>query len=136
MPTYLATKHAVIRAQERFPGMATILETWADWARWIARAAQRGVTAAQQAGADLMLQVEIATPEGAAVVYLPVTAVGSGDRWFIRTVLTEEQGRHNIAVAEAHYREVGRAAWRLRKGFTRPYARTNGLQRHAHELAA
>jgi hypothetical protein len=132
MPTYRATQHAVIRAQERFPEQAATCSSWSDWAIWLGRTALQGAVVAQQAGADLMLRVEVPAA-GGSVVYLPVSPVGSGDQWTVRTVLTDEQGRHNIAQAEARHRDAARASWRQRKGFTRPYARTHGLQRHGHQ---
>lgn len=135
MPTYRATQHAVLRAQERFPDQAATCSSWGDWAIWLGRIALQGVVVAQQAGADLMLRVEVAAA-GGRVIYLPVSPVGCGDQWMVRTVLTEEQGRHNLAQAAARHRDAARATWRQRNGFSRPIVHTSGQQRHRLERAA
>jgi len=50
-----------------------------------------------------------------------------GDTWTIRTVLTEAQALANLA----NHADQARAAWRVRKGFTRPWTRRRS---YAHAL--
>jgi hypothetical protein len=118
MPRYLATRHATQRFVERLPGISASLVDLAD----------RAAVVAQQAGMDLMLCVEV----GLERVYLPVTPTGRGDAWLIKTVLTEAQVRVNLAERT----ERSRAAWRARKGFSRPWTRRSDARRYAHADAA
>lgn len=123
MPRYLASHHAVDRLLERFPSLAQVAGSGLEAAKWLGRAATRARVAAQQAGMDLMLALDLPMAGGPVRVYLPVTPVGKRDTWSIRTVLTKEQGLANIAEAVDHQQDASRAAWRRRKGFNRPFAR-------------
>jgi hypothetical protein len=132
MPRYFASAHAVARLHERFPALSLAAGHGLTAAQWLARLAARAEVAAQQAGMDLLLCLELPTTAGPARLYLPVTP-HSGDTWTIRTVLTEQQASANLAQRA----EAGRAAWRVRKGFTRPYTRPDyqTVQRR-HDMAA
>jgi hypothetical protein len=118
MPRYLATRHARQRFIERLPGISASLVELAEHAAVVA----------QQAGMDLMLCVEV----GLERVYLPITPTGRGDAWLIKTVLTEAQARANLAERA----ERSRAAWRARKGFTRPWTRRSDAHRNHFADAA
>ncbi|HAT12137.1 MAG TPA: hypothetical protein DCS97_16495 [Planctomycetes bacterium] len=117
MPRYLATPHAVARLLERFPALAPVAGHGLAAAQWLGRLASRATVAAQQSGMDLMLCLDLALVGGPQRIYLPVTP-RPGDIWTIRTVLTETQAQANLA----SHADQARAAWRMRKGFTRPYA--------------
>jgi len=105
-------------------------------AKWLGRAAARARVAAQQAGMDLMLALDLPMAGGPVRVYLPVTPVGKRDTWSIRTVLTEEQGLANIAEAVGRHQDESRAAWRCRKRGT-PYAcRTHNWRSRYVDAAA
>ncbi len=97
MPRYLATRHAIQRFVERLPGITASLVDLAD----------RAVVVAQQTGMDLLLCVEVDRTR----IYLPVVPTGRSDTWLIRTVLTEELVRYNLAEHQARLR----AAWRERR---------------------
>jgi len=118
MPHYRATHHAVERLLERFPVLAPVAGHGLAAARWLARLAERTAVVAQQSGMDLLLAVELPLPGGPARLYLPVTP-HTGDVWCIRTVLTEAQALANLTSRA----DEQRAAWRARKGFTRPWTR-------------
>ena len=130
MPHYLASPHAVTRLLERFPVLAPVAGHGLAAAQWLARLATRAEVAAQQAGKDLMLCLELPLASGLTRIYLPVTP-RHGDTWTIRTVLTEEQALANLRDRD----EAIRAAWRAKKGFTRPYARRDRTH-HAATCAA
>jgi hypothetical protein len=130
MPRYLASHHAVARLLERFPALAPVAGHGLAAAQWLARLASRAKVAAQQSGMDLMLCLDLPLAAGPTRIYLPVTP-RPGDTWTIRTVLTEVQALANLA----SHAEQARAAWRARKGFTRPYARRDRT-RHAAASAA
>lgn len=131
MPRYLASHHAVARLLERFPALAPVAGHGLAAAQWLARLAARARVAAQQSGMDLMLCLDLPLAGGPARIYLPVTP-RAGDTWSIRTVLTEEQALANLAQRA----DETRAAWRGRKGFTRPYARRQRTSHHAFVAAA
>jgi hypothetical protein len=131
MPRYLASHHAVARLHERFPALALAAGHGLAAAQWLARLAARAEVAAQQAGMDLLLCLELPTTAGPARLYLPVTP-HSGDTWSIRTVLTEEQAQANLAQRA----DENRAAWRARKGFTRPFARSHRPSHRPASVAA
>jgi hypothetical protein len=131
MPRYLASAHAVARLHERFPALSLAAGHGLAAAQWLARLAARAEVAAQQAGMDLLLCLELPTTAGPARLYLPVTP-HSGDTWSIRTVLTEEQATANLAQRA----DEQRSAWRRRKGFTRPFARGQRRLHLALEAAA
>ena len=131
MPRYLASHHAAARLLERFPALAPVAGRGLAAAQWLARLATRARVASQQSGMDLMLCLELTLVDGPARIYLPVTP-HEGDTWSIRTVLTEAQALANLA----NHADEARAAWRARKGFTRPYARSSVMaRRHAMEAA-
>ena len=130
MPRYLVTRHAIARLHERFPALAFAAGHGLAAGLWLARLAARAEVAAQQAGADLMLCLELPTTAGLARLYLPVTP-RAGDTWTIRTVLTEAQAYANLAQRA----EEQRAAWRTRKGFTRPYTRRHSARARLTEAA-
>lgn len=117
MPRYLASHHAVDRLIERFPTLTTVAGTGRSAAQWLERIAIRAKVAAQQAGLDLMLVLDLPMVGGPIRIYLPVTPVDHGDVWNIRTVLTEEQGQANISMARVRQRDESRKAWRRRKGY-------------------
>jgi len=125
MPRYLATPHAVARLLERFPALAPVAGHGLAAAQWLGRLASRATVAAQQSGMDLMLCLDLPLVGGPQRIYLPVTP-RPGDTWTIRTVLTETQALANLA---SHADQV-RAAWRTRKGFTRPWTRQGDSRRH------
>ena len=131
MPRYLASHHAVARLLERFPVLAPVAGHGLAAAQWLARAAEHASVAAQQAGMDLLLCLELPTTSGPARLYLPVTP-HRGDTWSIRTVLTQAQATANLGDRA----DQTRAAWRVRKGFTRPWARSARAARHAASHAA
>jgi hypothetical protein len=116
MPRYLASHHAVARLLERFPALAPVAGRGLAAAQWLARLAARATVAAQQSGMDLMLCLDLPLVGGIQRIYLPVTP-RPGDTWTIRTVLTEAQALANLA----SHADEARAAWRARKGFTRPW---------------
>lgn len=131
MPTYRASAHAVARLHERFPAFSLAAGHGLAAAQWLARLAARAEVAAQQAGMDLLLCLDLPTTAGSARLYLPVTP-HPGDTWTIRTVLTETQVQANLAQRA----DEQRAAWRHRKGFTRPFARTQHASHRAASVAA
>lgn len=116
MPRFLASHHAVARLLERFPALAPVAGHGLAAAQWLARLAARATVAAQQSGMDLMLCLDLPLVGGVQRIYLPVTP-RPGDTWTIRTVLTEAQALANLA----SHADEARAAWRARKGFTRPW---------------
>lgn len=124
MPHYRTSHHAIDRLTERFPDLAKVAGHGLAAAQWLARLAQRAHVVAQQAGMDLMLCLEMPMAGGLQRIYLPVTPLGH-DIWIIRTVLTEEHGLANLAAAAARHDDAASAAWRARKGFTRPYVRAH-----------
>jgi|GEM_PF-4531503 len=126
MSHYFATHHAVDRLIERFPALVPIAGRGHAAARWLGRLATRAKVAAQQSEMDLMLCVEVTVADGLLRMYLPVTPQ-SGNRWIIRTVLTEEQAQAN----QAQFSTKNCLEWRARKGFTRPFAQR---QRRAQRL--
>jgi hypothetical protein len=130
MPRYLASAHAVARLLERFPALAPVAGYGLAAAQWLARVAARAKVTAQQSGTDLMLCLELPLVEGPIRLYLPVTP-RPGDTWTIRTVLTEAQAMTNLT----SHADQARAAWRARKGFTRPFAHRDRT-RHAAASAA
>jgi hypothetical protein len=125
MPRHLASHHAVVRLLERFPALAPVAGHGLAAAQWLGRLASRATVAAQQSGMDLMLCLDLPLVGGPQRIYLPVTP-RPGDTWTIRTVLTETQAQANLA---SHADQV-RAAWRTRKGFTRPWTRQSDTRRH------
>ena len=131
MPRYLASAHAIARLHERFPALSLAAGHGLAAAQWLARLAARAEIAAQQAGMDLLLCLELPTANGPARLYLPVTP-HCGDTWTIRTVLTEDQANANLAQRA----DAGRAAWRARKGFTRPFTRRPRAGQRDLEIAA
>jgi hypothetical protein len=131
MPRYLASLHAVDRLLERFPALAPVAGHGRAAAQWLGRLAARAHVAAQQSGMDLMLCLDLPLVGGLQRIYLPVTP-RPGDTWTIRTVLTESQALANLA----SHGDAARVAWRVRKGFTRPYARRSGARRHTLADAA
>lgn len=118
MPRYFASAHAVARLHERFPALSIAAGHGLTAAQWLARLAARAEVAAQQAGMDLLLCLDLPTTAGLARLYLPVTP-HAGDTWTIRSVLTEAQAQSNLAQRA----NQTRAAWRAQKRFTRPYVR-------------
>ncbi|MFM2091088.1 MAG: hypothetical protein RLZZ127_1577 [Planctomycetota bacterium] len=135
MPRYLASAHAVDRLRERFPVLAPVAGHGLAAAQWLARCAGRAEVAAQQAGMDLLLRLDLPTVGGLARLYLPVTP-HAGDTWTIRTVLTEAQAHANLEASRQRRDEAVRTAWRARKGFTRPYVRRQRPVHAAWEVAA
>lgn len=131
MPRYLPSRHAVARLLERFPALAPVAGHGLAAAQWLGRVAARARVAAQQSGMDLMLCLDLPLAGGVARLYLPVTP-HPGDTWTIRTVLTEEQARANLEQRA----DKARVAWRVRKGFTRPYARSSSCQHRTWVEAA
>lgn len=131
MPSYRATSHAIARLHERFPALSLAAGHGLAAAQWLARLAARAEVAAQQAGMDLLLCLDLPTAAGPARLYLPVTP-HAGDTWTIRTVLTEAQAQANLALRA----DEQRAAWRRHKGFTRPFARRQRSLHRALEAAA
>jgi len=140
MPHYIASHHAVSRLLERFPAIVVVAGRGHAAAQWLARMASRSHVVAQQAGMDLMLSIELPMSGGPTRLFLPVTPKGHADTWIIRTVLTEDQGLANLMMAQARHRDASRAAWRSRKGFTRPFARSLTPSPHSlwtdHRFAA
>jgi hypothetical protein len=131
MPRYLASHHAVVRLLERFPALAPVAGHGLAAAQWLCRLAAHATVAAQQSGTDLMLCLDLPLAAGPTRIYLPVTP-RPGDTWTIRTVLTEAQAMANLA----SHADEARAAWRARKGFTRPYASRDRTCRAAVSAAA
>jgi hypothetical protein len=123
MPRYLASQHAVTRLLERFPVLAPVAGRGLAAAQWLGRLATRAHVIAQQSGMDLMLCLDLPVQGGPVRIYLPVTPMGHHDTWAIRTVLTEQQGMVNISESDSRRQDAASAAWRQRKGFTRPYLR-------------
>ena len=115
MPRYLASRHAVDRLLERFPALAPIAGKGVAAAKWLSRVAARARVAAQQAGMDLLLRLELPLADGPTPVFLPVSPTGRGDAWVIRTVLTEEQAHANLAERD----ERRRTAWREQRMYGR-----------------
>jgi hypothetical protein len=114
MPRYLASHHAAQRLLERFPALATVAGSGFAAAEWLGQVAIRARVAAQQAGMDLMLCLDLPLVDGVQRLYLPVTPQGN-DTWLIRTVLTNEQAIANLADARRRQQEYSRLAWRERK---------------------
>lgn len=131
MPRYLASHHAVARLLERFPALAPVAGHGLAAAQWLGRLAARAQVAAQQSGMDLMLCLDLPLAAGPTRIYLPVTPQ-PGDTWTIRTVLTADQANANLAQRA----DAGRAAWRARKGFTRPFTRRPRAGQRDLEIAA
>ena len=123
MTTFHASHHAVDRLIERFPALAPIAGTGSHAAMWLARNARHAQVAGQQRDRDLMLVLDLPLVTGRLHLYLPVTPGTHGDTWTIRTVLTQEQGLANLADHDRSHAESARRAWRVRKGFTRPWRR-------------
>lgn len=115
MPHYLASHHAVDRLLERFPALASLAGRGATAAQWLGEKAAEARVAAQQAGMDLLLCLELPAATGWIRVYLPVTPQGRHDTWVIRTVLTPEQAAHNLAINTSHWHQRCQDAWRARK---------------------
>jgi hypothetical protein len=136
MPHYHASHHAIRRLLERFPVLAPITGQGRAAAAWLERVALRALVAAQQTRMDLMLRLDLPLAGGVVRLYLPVTPQGHHDAWTIRTVLTEAQAQANIAASDARRHDAARAAWRARKGFTRPYGRRHHGQPVARAEAA
>ena len=131
MPHFRASRHAIARLGERFPLLTAVAGQGRAAGAWLARIATRATVAGQQAGLDLLLAVELPTIAGPVRLFLPVTPHLGGD-WIIRTVLTEDQAPANLAACA----DAQRAAWRVRKGFIRPYARRAQSAHRALEVAA
>ena len=137
MPRYLASRHAVARLLERFPALTPVAGHGLAAAQWLGRLATRATVAAQQSGMDLMLCLDLPMQGSLARIYLPVTPQGHHDTWTIRTVLTEEQAQANITASRDRRSDASRAAWRDRKGYTRPFLRQSAGERvHRHQVAA
>ena len=131
MPRYLASHHAVARLLDRFPALVPVAGHGLAAAQWLGRLAARAKVAAQQSGMDLMLCLDLPLAGGMQRIYLPVTP-RPGDTWTVRTVLTEAQALANLA----SHADEARAAWRVRKGFTRPCVRRERAARRDMEAAA
>jgi hypothetical protein len=136
MPHYHASHHAVARLLERFPVLAPITGRGRAAAAWLERVTLRALVAAQQSQMDLMLRLDLPLAGGLVRLYLPVTPLGYHDAWTIRTVLTEDQAQANIAASTDRRHDAARTAWRVRKGYTRPYARQHRGQSQERAVAA
>lgn len=115
MPRYLASHHAVDRLLERFPTLVALAGRGTAAAQWLGAKAAEARVAAQQAGMDLLLCLELPTATGWIQVYLPVTPQGRHDTWVISTVLTPEQAARNLARSASRWQQRCQEAWRARK---------------------